>query len=108
MPAIWIYGHFAVIDSIACKPAWHYGIRRIGLLEIDPTLKPPSRIDIRLKSVKRIIALYGPHYMNTNAGWRCWQRDLEQTKEKAKRWDKLYPLHIIAKDWPLPLPVYVE
>ena len=115
MPHVETFGHFAVISSITeplklkSKKGSHlYGWRHIALMEIDPALKPPSRIDPRIKSIKQIITISDDFAAYTKVGYIMFNKELKRFKEKAERWDKLYPLHIVAKDWPLPLPVYVE
>ena len=115
MPQVELHGHFAVIASIiepmrlrAKKDLRCYGWRHIALLQIDPVLKPPSRIDPRIKSIKKIISLSETFGYYTNKGYYAFGHEWRRMNKMAEKFNKLYPMHIMAKEWPLPLPVYVD
>ncbi len=132
MPNIRTFGRFCMIDSRASK--WRPYDRHIGIVELHepialdeiwtyhsghdkyvPARGVPWKLDPRLKCIKRIVwtwdlhMKYHPHsaHRNRKTYW-LYRRTMEKAHEMAERWDKLYPLHIVAKDWPLPLPVYPE
>ena len=115
MSQIELHGHFAVICSILepsklvqKKGNRVFGWRYIALVEIDPTLKPPSRIDPRIKSLKRVVLTTDKIGYYTKQGWFIFQREWKRLNNLAQKFDRLYPLHIMAREWPLALPVYTE
>ena len=110
MPDVQIHGRFAVITSSTeyRKAPSRKGWKRIAIVEIDPNLKPPSRIDPRIKSLKRIITISDDFGTWLSPGKFMFEREWKLFNEKAKRWNMMYPLHIVARDWPHPLPVYSE
>ena len=115
MPTVEVYGHFAVITSIteamrlrSTKGMHCHGWRYLALMEIDPTLKPPSRIDPRIKSIKQIISISETFGYYNHAGFHAYVRERKRLIDMAAKFDKMWPLHIMAKEWPLPFPVYAE
>jgi hypothetical protein len=86
----------------------HYGWRYMALLEIDPTMKAPSRIDPRIKSLKRVVLTTDKIAFYTRPGWFIACREWKRLNSLAEKFDRLYPLHIMAKEWPLAMPVYAD
>lgn len=112
MPYVNEFGRFVVVTSITERKGKHpcYGWRRIALVEVDPEKKPAKgwKIDPRLRGFKRIITISEGYAFYTVAGWRMYCREASRLDAMAKKFDRLYPLHIMAKEWPLALPVYVD
>ena len=108
MPNVEVHGHFAVIVSYASKADW--GLRRVGLVEIDPSLipykktwwgeEPNLRIDIRQKAVKKVIYRGRRHVFNHKKGHWCFRRDYKKVQAMALKLERLWPLHILAKEYP--------
>jgi hypothetical protein len=121
MPGVELYGHFVVVTSTAGPRHWKTkkgqslsGLKRMALIEIYPEkIKrridpdtgyefPSFRIDPRLKSIKQIIIVSDTYPV---WGWmgKMFYKERERLCGMAERFDKLWPMHILAKDWPLRL-----
>lgn len=112
MPYVNEFGRFVVVTSITERKGKHpcYGWRRIALVEVDPSKKPPKgwKIDPRLKGFKRIISIAEGFAIYTREGYYMYNRESARLDAMAQKFDRLYPLHIMAKEWPLALPVYAD
>jgi hypothetical protein len=122
MPNIYVNGHFAVVSSTAGPAKWKTstglplsGKKRMALLEVHPHLLKRRtdeygfefislRVDQRLKSIKRVIYHANEHYINTKRGWHAHNREWLRLVDMADSFEKLWPLHMLSKRWPLPLP----
>jgi len=103
MPEVILCGRFAVISSSTeYKKAYpRMGWKRVALLEIDPTKKAPSRIDTRIKAIKRILLISEDFGTWRNPGFFMWRRECYRYRLMAEKFDRLYPMHFMAKEWPL-------
>lgn len=115
MPNVFHVGHFAVVSSVAVKPQWTYGVKRIALLEVYPELVKNIqdkhdpyyeyanlKIDPRLKAIKHIVFRSPKIYTHTRQGYWMHRRLFQSWMELSKRWEQLWPLHVLAKGWPWP------
>lgn len=91
------YGHFAVMSPKMSK--WNSHQRILALVEINGD-EAPTKLDPRQKALKRIILRETLSTSGLN-GSKRFQRHWADYCNKAGRWNTLYPMHVLAKDWPL-------
>lgn len=123
MPTIYEHGRFVVIESKLSKLPQAASFKQIVLVELYEPVKSelaywnndankmiyekgyPWKADPRLKCIKRII-LSNTHFLLKRGGWFAYENDLKRMRKMATRWNTIWPLHIMAKDWPLPPDYY--
>lgn len=102
-------GHFVIIQSyIGSKhiPVLK-GMRRLALVEVhDPLGKLPAKIDRRLKNYKRLVLC--EDYLHPGMPKWIGEGYYKHYVKLAERFEFLWPLHILAYEWPLPREVGFE
>ena len=103
MPDILIYGHFAVISSyMKSYKIDRNGFKRIALIELTTPGEPPRRIDSREKKIKQIIQIWENQPTKSLMASMAYRRIHEKAMAMADKFNKMWPLHFMAKEWPLP------
>lgn len=111
MPTVQQFGRFVVIGSSTewMKAPKRRGWKHMALIEVaNPDGPLPWKIDPRLKTIKRIVLISEPIGTWAAPGKWMWPREWDRYCRMAERWNAMYPLHIVAKDWPHALPVYSD
>ena len=85
--------HFVIMVAVTSR----WGGKRVALIEKACSSTPVTRIDPRLKSIKRIIRMNSVRNSSTLIGCRMLRRFLFEQQELMWKCERLYPCHFLVK-----------